>query len=79
MDTVKITVNSAEKASRLELIIRFIYGLVACIVLGIIGIFAYIAWVLQWLHVLILGKRHKALANFMNAWLVAYSQLQFTR
>ncbi|MDD5348516.1 MAG: DUF4389 domain-containing protein [Candidatus Omnitrophica bacterium] len=77
METVKITVKSAETASRLELFIRFIYGLVACIVIGIIGIFAYLAWFVQWLHILLLGKRNAALAKFMNAWLVAYTQLEF--
>ena len=77
MDTVKITVNSAEKASRLELIIRFIYYFVGMIILGIIGIFAYIALALQWLHILFLGKRHPALAKFVNAWLAACAQLEF--
>ena len=75
MDTVKVSVSSAEKASRLELFIRFIYGAIAYIILGIIGIFAYIAIGLQWLHILILGKRHPALAKFANAWLVALTQL----
>ena len=77
MDTVKITVNSAEKASRLELIIRFIYYFVGMIILGIIGIFAYIALALQWLHILFLGKRHAALAKFVNAWYIAVAQLLF--
>ena len=77
METVKITITSGEKASRLELIIRFIYGFVAGIVLAIVGIFAYIAFVIQWLHILILGKRHPALAKFVNAWLAACAQLEF--
>lgn len=77
METVKITLKSAEKAGRLELFIRIVYCLVAGIVLGIIGIFAYLAWFVQWLHILLLGKRNAALANFMNAWLVAYTQLEF--
>ena len=77
MDSIKITVNSAEKASRLELIIRFIYGFIGAIVLGIIGIFASIAIALQWLHILILGKRHASLAKFANAWMVACTQLKF--
>lgn len=77
MDTVKVSVTSAEKASRLELFIRFVYGLIVGIVLGIIGMFAYIALALQWLHILILGKRHAALAKFVNAWLVAIAQLHF--
>lgn len=77
MDTVKITVKSGEKAGRLELFIRFVYGLVAGIIIAIIGIFAHVAWVIQWLHILILGKRHSALAKFINAWMVACTQLKF--
>ncbi len=77
MDSVKITVKSEEKASRLELIIRFIWGLIASIILGIIGIFVAIAWVIQWLHILLLGKRHSGLGKFINAYQIAYSQLQF--
>jgi hypothetical protein len=77
MDSVKITVTSAEKASRLELIIRFIWGTIVAIVLGIIGIFVCIAWAAQWIYILILGKRHAGLAKFINAWLVAWSQLTF--
>jgi len=77
METVKITVKSAEKASRLELIIRFIWGTIVAIVLCIIGIFVSIAWVVQWIYILLLGKRQPGLANFINAWIVAWSQLMF--
>lgn len=77
MDTVKITVKSDEKASRLELIVRFIWGTIVAIVLMIIGIFVSIAWVVQWLYILVLGKRQSGLAKFINAWLVAWSQLMF--
>ena len=77
METVKISVKSDEKASRLELFIRFIWGFIAYIVLGIIGIFAYLAVLIQWLHILILGKRHPALAKFINAWYAAVAQVMF--
>ena len=75
METVKMTITSGEKAGRLELIIRFIWSFIAMIVLYIVGIFAYIATIIQWLHILLLGKRHPAIAKFVNAWIVAYSQL----
>ena len=75
METIKITIKSEEKASRLELFIRFIWYLIAGIILGIVGIFAYIAAFVQWLHILFLGKRHAALSKFVNAWVVAYMQL----
>ena len=69
METVKVTVKSDEKASRLELFIRFIWGTLVYIVLAIIGLFAYLALMVQWLHILILGKRNAALAKFLNGWL----------
>jgi len=77
METVKINVTSAEKAGRLELFIRWIWGCIAGIILAIIGIFAYIALFVQWFHILILGKRHPALAKFVNNWYKATAQLGF--
>jgi len=75
METVKITIKSDEKASRLELFIRFIWYFIAVIILGIIGIFVYIATLIQWLHILLLGKRQGAIAKFVNAWVSAYAQV----
>ena len=76
METVKLTVTNVEKASRLELLIRFVWGFVVGIILGIIGLFAvYLAVPLQWLHILFLGKRHPALAKFTGGWFAAITQL----
>ena len=69
--------ESDEKASRLELFIRFIWGTIVAIILCIIGIFAYIAIMVQWLHILLLGKRHAALAKFINGWYTGMAQLYF--
>ena len=77
MDTVKVTVTSAEKASRLELFIRWIWGTIVMIILCIIGIFASIAIFVQWFYILFLGKRHAGLAKFVNAWFVAMTGLYF--
>ena len=77
METVKISVTSAEKASRIELFIRWIWGTIAMIILGIIGIFACIANMIQWVYILILGKRHPALAKFITGWYKAVAQLMF--
>ena len=77
MDTVKVTVTSAEKASRLELFIRWIWGTIVLIILYIIGIFACIALFVQWFYILILGKRHPALAKFITGWYKAVAQLMF--
>jgi hypothetical protein len=77
METVKINITSDEKASRLELFIRFIWGFIVAIILCIIGMFAYIAIFVQWIHILLLGKRHPALAKFVNNWYKGMVQLAF--
>ena len=62
----KIDIKYTEKASRLELLIRlvlmFVYGIIA----EIWGIFVLVAWILQWFHILFMGRRHKSLENFMK-------------
>ncbi len=69
--------KSDEKASRLELFIRFVWYFICAIVIAIVGIFAYIAVIVQWLHILLLGKRHPALAKFVNAWYTQVAQVIF--
>jgi len=69
METVKINVTSAEKASRLELFIRWIWGTIVAIILGIIGIFACIAMFIQWFYILILGRRSEDLSNVVKGYL----------
>lgn len=71
MKTVKYEVTYADKASRLELFIRWIWAIPTMIVLCIISIIASIAWCIQFLHVLILGKRNKMLHDLINMY-VAY-------
>ncbi len=77
MKSVKVTIESPDAASRKELIIRFFYGLVASIIIGIIGIFAGLAWIVQWLHILFTAKRHKSLTGFINSYQIAYTNLEF--
>ncbi|MCX6772976.1 MAG: DUF4389 domain-containing protein [Candidatus Micrarchaeota archaeon] len=77
MDTVKITVKSSEKASRWELLVRIIWSTLCGIVLIVIGIFAAIAEIIQWLYVLIMGKRHMKLNKFVTNWLIAFAALGF--
>ncbi|MCX5795048.1 MAG: DUF4389 domain-containing protein [Elusimicrobia bacterium] len=77
MDSIKITVASAETASRLELIVRFIWGTIVGFVLGFIGIGAAVALVVQWFHILFLGRRQAGVQKFINAYGVAMSQLKF--
>lgn len=77
METIKVTMKSDAKAGRLELIVRFIWGFICAIILEIIGLFAFLAVFVQWFHILILGKRHAALAKFVNSWVAALMSLYF--
>ena len=62
---LKLTIGFQEPASRLELFVRivllFVYGIIA----GIWGFVAGLANVIQWLHILITGKRSLGLWNFV--------------
>ncbi|MDD5317852.1 MAG: DUF4389 domain-containing protein [Candidatus ainarchaeum sp.] len=75
MDTVKVKIDSEEQASRLELLIRFVWCAVAGLILNIVGLVAFCALVVQWFYILVFGKRHMGIANFVNAYLVAYTGL----
>lgn len=77
MDSVKVSVSYSEKASRLELFIRFVWGFIAMMVLGIIGMFAGLAIFVQWFHILLLGKRNASLAKFVNSWFYAMVGMYF--
>lgn len=77
MKTVKIEVKSQAAASRKELIVRFVWGTIAGMILSVIGFFAMIAWLVQFIHILATRKRHPALQKFMNSWNTARSQLLF--
>jgi len=64
---IKLDVGYDEKASRLEaLIIRPLYGIVLYIILEIWGIVACVVMGIQWLHILILGKRNQGMHNFVT-------------
>ena len=63
---MKPDIKFVEKASRLELFIRLILMFVYGIIAEIWGLFVGIAWVLQWFHILFMGRRHKGLENFMK-------------
>ncbi len=71
MKTVKYETKFLPKAGRLELFIRWLWLIPTAIVACILEIIAMIAAVLQWFHILVLGKRHK----FLHTWilkLIAY-------
>ena len=57
MKTVQVDVQSEEKASRVELLVRLVYWIPLCIVQAVLGIIAMILWLVNVITVLILGKR----------------------
>ena len=64
---VRLDVDYEESASRLEaLIIRCLYGFVLYIILCIWGTVAYIVVGIQWLHILVLGKRNAGMHSFVT-------------
>ena len=69
MKTVKYEVTFDEKASRLELFIRWVWLIPTYIVLVLIGIVAWIMIVLQWFHILFLGKKHKTLYEWTGKYM----------
>ena len=63
-----------EEASRSELFVRIIYSFIIAIVLGVYGIVAGICESLQWILILITGKRNESLNNVIKTY-VSYSIL----
>jgi len=56
-------------ASRLELLIRIIYWILISIVACVYGLIATICLIIQWFHILILGRRHQGLSDFAKGYL----------
>lgn len=64
MKTVKYEAGFDGKAGRLELLIRFLWYIPSYIVLFVLVVIAMVAYVVQFLHILVLGKRNKALFDW---------------
>ncbi len=56
-------------ASRLELFIRIVYAFVIALVLMVYGVIAGICMLIQWVVILILGRRNEGLSNFIKGYL----------
>ena len=65
MKTVKFDVTYKEEAGRLELFIRWLWAIPTYIVAFVLEIIGILCMMLQWLHILILGKRNKALHDWI--------------
>jgi len=61
MKTVATKIKYIPKASRLELIIRFLWIIPAGIVLLVFGLIAAVCFILQWLYILFRGRRNRSL------------------
>lgn len=72
-DTFEARVEYVQPASRSELFIRIPYGLVLAIVGGLWGYAVELVTVIQWLHVLLTGRRNHALWKFTAAFLNFYA------
>jgi len=70
MKTVKMTITSADKASRLELFVRIPWFIITAIILWIYTIIALICMVVQWFYILITGKRQKTLNNVIRVYVI---------
>jgi len=55
--TVQVDVQSEEKASRVELLVRLVYWIPLCIVQAVLGIILVILWLVNLVTILVLGKR----------------------
>lgn len=64
-----------DRASRVELLVRIPFVLILLMVGGMWGIFAEIAIMLQWFHVLLTGKRSRRLWRFIARFLNFYTRL----
>ena len=76
MKTVKIDVTYVEKAGRWELLIRFLWSIPSYIVMAVFSIIASIVMVAQFLHILVLGKRNKALHDIILKYMVYSTEWQ---
>ena len=63
--TVDYSVRYAEKAGRVELFVRFIWAIPTAIIAVFLAIVCFIALFLQFFHILLLGKRHRTLHNWI--------------
>ena len=61
-----------EKASRIELFVRIFYAIPVYIILVVYGIIASLCVIIQWIIILILGKRSEGLSDFIKGYLEYY-------
>lgn len=78
MKTVKMDVTFEEKSGRLELFVRWLWAIPSYIVMMVLVIIACIANVIQWIHILLLGKKNKTLFEWTEKYIVyAYKFMSY--
>ncbi len=75
MDSVKVEITPQEKASRVELVIRFFYMIPLFIVLMVLSIIAWVGIVINFITSLILGKRIAGLSKFVALYLTYSTEM----
>ncbi|NYZ73705.1 DUF4389 domain-containing protein [Candidatus Micrarchaeota archaeon] len=74
MKSVKYSSAYEEKASRIELLIRFVWMIPVGFVSFFLSIIYIFAYMLQFLHILVLGKRHKVLHDWIFKYMAYYTK-----
>ncbi len=73
---IKVKIKTMEeKASRIELFVRIVYGFVLSIIAGIWGMLAFITAVIHWFYILVCGKKEESLWKFYLEYLRFVSKL----
>jgi hypothetical protein len=65
MYPVRLDADFIEKSKRTELVVRIFYGIILYIVYVFWSFIASLAFVLLWLFVLVLGRKHRGLWEFV--------------
>ncbi|VVC03574.1 Uncharacterised protein [Candidatus Burarchaeum australiense] len=76
MKGVNYAVEYDEHAGRLELIVRWLWAIPSVIVLSVLGIIATFAWLIQWLYILVTGKRNRMLHDWLFKYCAYFVKLQ---
>jgi len=58
-----------EKARRLELLVRIVYSILVGIIAAVYGIVAGLCTLVQFLVILVLGRRNRGLSDFIRGYL----------
>ena len=75
MKGVKFDVAYSEPAGRMELLIRFFWSFICSIIQMVLGIVASFAMVLQFFHILFMGKRNRALFDWTKRYMKYTNEL----